>query len=232
MKSDLPKPIVPLDGKPLVQHLIDQFQEAGINQIAMIIGYKADKVKETLGQNILYIEQAEQKGTAHAVLQAKNKIEWTGKDIFVFVGDSPLITSHTIRELLAYHRLTNADCSFLTSEFKIKLPYARVIKDDQGNLVRCVEEKNASPEELEVTELLSSHFIFKAESLFDHLGEIQPDPENQEYYLTDILDIFLRKGLRVETLHIERFEELVGLNTPDDVAWAEEILNQRAHAKG
>lgn len=231
MRSDLPKPIVPLKGKPIVRHLIDNFREAGISDIALIVGYQSDTVKKTIGDDVHYIEQKEQNGTGHAVLQAKSKLDWVGKDIFVFVGDSPLITVHTIHELLAYHHVTNADCTFLTSDFKMQLPYARVIKDRNGNLIRCVEEKNASQEELEITELLSSHFIFKADSLFPNLEEIEPDPDNGEYYLTDVLDIFLRKNLKVETLSIDHYEELVGLNTPEEVAWAEEILNQREHGK-
>jgi UDP-N-acetylglucosamine diphosphorylase/glucosamine-1-phosphate N-acetyltransferase len=231
MKSDLPKPIVPIKGKPIVQHLIDSFREAGVKDIALIVGYKSDEVKKALGGNLTYIEQKEQRGTGHAVMQAATKIDWKRKDIFVFVGDSPLITSDTIRELLAYHHLTDADCTFLTADFKMRLPYARVIKDREGNLIRCVEEKNASPQELEVTELLSSHFVFKADKLFKHLEEIAPDPDNGEYYLTDILDIFLKKGYKVETLHIDHYEELVGLNTPEDVEWAEKLFKQRKHGE-
>ena len=227
MRSDLPKPVVPLAGKPIVQYITDSFKKAGVKDIALIVGYKSDVVKKTLGENYIYVEQKEQKGTAHAILQARDKIDWRGKDVFVFVGDSPLITDETISGLLSYHRNTGADCTFLTSNFKMSLPYARVIKDKDGHLVRCVEEKNASREELEVTELLSSHFIFKGDLLFNHIGEIKPDPDNGELYLTDILDIFLSRGYKVETLQIEGYEELVGLNTPEEVAWAEQILIKR-----
>jgi bifunctional N-acetylglucosamine-1-phosphate-uridyltransferase/glucosamine-1-phosphate-acetyltransferase GlmU-like protein len=227
MQSELPKPVVPLEGKPIVQYIIDSFEKANVHDIALIVGYKSEVVKSKLGNDYLFIEQKEQKGTAHALMQAKDKIKWKGKDIFVFVGDSPLITSDTISELLAYHHLTNADCTFLTADFKMDLPYARVIKDREGNLIKCVEEKNASEQELEVTELLSSHFIFNGDVLFNHLDKIKPDPDNGELYLTDILDILLKEGCKVETLHIEKYEELVGLNTPEDVAWAGQLLNRR-----
>lgn len=231
MKSELPKPIVPLNGKPIVQHLIDNFRNAGVENIALVVGYKSDLVRKELGDNITYIEQREQKGTAHAVMQAKDILDWKGKDIFVFVGDSPLITSRTVAELLAYHHLTDADCTFLTSEFKISLPYARVVRDDSGNLIKCVEEKNASEEELKIKELLSSHFIFNADVLFNNLNEIKPDSENEEYYLTDILDVFIRKRYKVEILSIDHYEELVGLNTPEDVVWAEQLLNEKVYGK-
>ena len=227
MKSKLPKPIVPLKGKPIVKHILDSFAKAGIKDIALIVGFQSEIVKETLGTEYVFIEQKEQKGTAHAILQAKSKVNWKERDVFVFVGDSPLITSETIQQLLQYHRSKNADCTFLTADFKIALPYARVIKDDQGHLIKCVEEKDASPNELEVTELLSSHFIFKGDLLFRHIEEIKPDPQNGEYYLTDILQIFLERGYKVETLEIDHYEELVGLNTPEDLTWAEQLMEKR-----
>lgn len=227
MKSNLPKPIVPLKGKPIVKHILDSLAQAGIEDITLIVGHRSDTVKETLGPHYTFVEQKEQKGTAHALLQAKHKVNWKERDVFVFVGDSPLITSQTIMQLLEYHRSKNCDCTFLTADFKIALPYARVIKDKEGHLIKCVEEKDASPNELEVTELLSSHFIFKGDVLFKHIEEIKPDPQNGEYYLTDILQILLQKRYKVETLQIDHFEELVGLNTPEDLVWAEQLVEKR-----
>jgi bifunctional N-acetylglucosamine-1-phosphate-uridyltransferase/glucosamine-1-phosphate-acetyltransferase GlmU-like protein len=231
MRSEVPKPIVSLNGRPIVAYIIDAFKRAGIDDIVLVVGYRSDLVMDELGSNYTYIVQNEQKGTAHALMQVKDKIDWHGRNIFVFVGDSPLITKDTIKSLLIHHQATDADCTFLTSDFKMKLPYARVIKDTKGKVIKCVEEKNATKEELEVTELLSSHFIFKADSVFSHLNEILPDPDNGEYYLTDIIEIFLNRALKVEILHIEGYEELVGLNTPEDVFWAEEILNKKNGCK-
>jgi bifunctional N-acetylglucosamine-1-phosphate-uridyltransferase/glucosamine-1-phosphate-acetyltransferase GlmU-like protein len=231
MRSEIPKPLVLLQGMPLVQYLINSFKEAGVDKIVMVVGYKAGLVKETIGKECVYVDQVEQKGTAHAIMQVRDKISWKGNDIFIFVGDSPLITKPTIQKLYEFHRESKSDCTFLTADFKMNLPYARVIKDKNGALIKCVEEKNASAEELKITELLSSHFIFKGDSLFSYLNEITPDAENGEYYLTDIIGIFLKHGLKVNALKINDYEELVGLNTPEDVVWAEEILNERIHAK-
>jgi bifunctional N-acetylglucosamine-1-phosphate-uridyltransferase/glucosamine-1-phosphate-acetyltransferase GlmU-like protein len=231
MRSEIPKPIVLLRAKPIVKYIINAFESSGIEEIVLVVGYKSDMVKETLGTKYTYVVQAEQKGTAHAIMQVRDKVGWKGKDIFIFVGDSPLITKGTIDHLLRAHQKANADCTFLTADFKMDLPYARVIKDKHGKLVKCVEEKNATEEERKVRELLSSHFIFNADSLFDHLDEIKPDPDNGEYYLTDIIGIFLKHGLKVNALKINDYEELVGLNTPEDVNWADEILNERIHAK-
>lgn len=226
MKSDLPKPLVPLAGKPIVQYIIEAFHNADVDDVTLVVGYKAEAIKDEFGDLVNYVDQTEQKGTAHAIIQAKDKIDWQGNDVFVFVGDSPLITPRTVRLLYEHHIKEQAQCTFLTSDFKMKLPYARVVKGANGKLIKCVEEIDASEEELKITELLSSHFIFKGDFLFKYIDEVLPNPKNGEYYLTDIIGIFLKKGIKVETLKINEYEQLVGLNTPEDVAWAEKLLNK------
>jgi len=224
MRSHLPKPIVPFKGKPIVSYLIDSFMHAGVEDIYLIIGHGADEVREEIGEEVHYVYQMEQKGTAHAVLQMKSSEVWKDTNVFVFVGDSPLVQSSTIKLLEKHHRDSKASCTFLTADFSIDLPYARVLKNDSGKLIGCVEEKNATEEQLKIRELLTSHFIFNGNDLFNHLSEIKADAENQEYYLTDMIQLFLNKGMIVETLKIDSYKELVGLNTPEDIQWAEEVL--------
>jgi bifunctional N-acetylglucosamine-1-phosphate-uridyltransferase/glucosamine-1-phosphate-acetyltransferase GlmU-like protein len=221
MQSNLPKPIVPFMGKPIVGHIIESFKKAGIHKIHLVIGHGAEQVEEQIGTEVDYIYQQVQKGTAHAVKQLPEKIVLNNSTVFVFVGDSPLITSETIKKLESHHIITGASCTFLTALFPIDLPYARVIRNSKHELIACVEEKNATKEQLQIHELLSSHFIFKGDDLFQYLNEIQPDKYTREFYLTDIIGIMLKKGLKVETLQIENYKELVGLNTPEDLAWAE-----------
>ncbi|HWY99179.1 MAG TPA: NTP transferase domain-containing protein [Bacteroidia bacterium] len=220
MRSTLPKPLVPLMGKPIVSYIIETFKNAGVNEVSLIVGHGAEEVKDKIGNKVHYYYQAEQKGTAHAVKQVPESI-LRNSNVFVFVGDSPLISTDTIKKLEAHHIQTGASCTFLTALFPIDLPYARVLRNDKRELVACVEEKNATAEQLKVRELLSSHFIFKGEDLVKYLNEIKPDKGNGELYLTDIIGIMLDKGLKVETLQIENYKELVGLNTPEDLLWAE-----------
>ncbi len=224
MRSSLPKPIVPFRGKPIVSYIIDAFTKAGVEDKYLVVGHGAEEVKEEIGDDVHYVYQKEQKGTAHAVMQMYETRVWEDTNVFVFVGDSPLIQASTIRQLEKHHRDTNASCTFLTAIFPIDLPYARVIKDSNGQLIACVEEKNATVEQLEIRELLTSHFIFNGNDLFQYLKEIKPDAGNQEYYLTDIIPFFLNKGLKVETLKIESYKELVGLNTPEDIQWADNAV--------
>lgn len=227
MRSHLPKPIVPFKGRPIVSYLIDGFMHAGIEDIYLIVGYGADEVREEIGEDVRYVYQMDQKGTAHAVLQMRNTEAWKDTNVFVFVGDSPLIKSSTIKLLEKHHLDSKASCTFLTADFPIDLPYARVVKNEAGQLIGCIEEKNASEDQLKIRELLTSHFIFNGNDLFDHLSEIKADKDNGEFYLTDIIDIFLNKGMIVETLKIDSYKELVGLNTPEDIEWAEEVLQKK-----
>jgi bifunctional N-acetylglucosamine-1-phosphate-uridyltransferase/glucosamine-1-phosphate-acetyltransferase GlmU-like protein len=223
MQSTLPKPIVPFSGKPMVSHIVSAFKAAGIKDVFLVVGYGADQVMKTVGDQVGYIQQQQQNGTAHAVLQGKNILPFQGKNVFVFVGDSPLISPSTIKKLQDYHEATNAVCTFLTADFPTGFPYARVVRDDQGNLLKCVEELNATNKEKAITELLSSHFIFNGDMLFEALPRIKPDSQNGEYYLTDCIGIFLKEGKKVSVLKIDSYMELAGLNTPEEVAWAEKM---------
>jgi bifunctional N-acetylglucosamine-1-phosphate-uridyltransferase/glucosamine-1-phosphate-acetyltransferase GlmU-like protein len=102
-----------------------------------------------------------------------------------------------------------------------------VIRNDEEQLIACIEEKNATKEQLQIHELLSSHFIFNGEALLQNLTEIKPDKGNGELYLTDIIGVMLMKGLKVETLQITDYRELIGLNSPEDITWAEAAIQSR-----
>ena len=227
MHSTLPKPLVQVAGKPMVTYLTAALQKAGIKDISLIVGHKAEQVREALGSDFDYVFQEQQLGTAHAVKMALNAGETEDKDILVFVGDSPLLSSSTIRELIQKHRETEACCTFLSATFEQPYPYARVICDQNGKLIKCVEERDANPDELKVKEYLSSHFIFKAKALKEFIPQIQPHPKTGEYYLTDILHLLLRAGKPVEIAFTNDYQELVGLNTPQDVIWAESFIKKR-----
>ncbi len=223
MRSALPKPLVLFKGTPIIMHIIEAFTEAGVSNINLVVGFEAEQIKTCVGPEVHYIFQKEQKGTAHAVRQAAEQVHWLNESVFVFVGDAPLISADTIKKLEAYHLKTEASCTFLTSVFDVELPYARIVKNESGVVIACIEEKNATAEQLKIKELLSSHFIFKGEDLFLLIDEIQADSDNGEYYLTDIIALFLSKGKKVEALRIDNYQELVGLNTPEDIAWAEQF---------
>lgn len=231
MRSELPKPLVPLRGRPIVDHLGRALRRAGFAPVMLVVGHGAHQVRRTLGSRYRYATQDRQLGTGHAVMVARDPLhhlEPRPEHLFVSVGDSPLLREHTLRQLRRLHLDTGADCTFLTGVFQDPLPYARVIRDAEGRLLRCVEERDATPEERAVRELFTSHYLFRFEVLWDRLAAIPRNPSTGEYYLTDIVGLLIRQGASLRSLRVDDPRELVGLNTPEELAWADRVLDERA----
>jgi bifunctional N-acetylglucosamine-1-phosphate-uridyltransferase/glucosamine-1-phosphate-acetyltransferase GlmU-like protein len=226
MGSDLPKPLIRLGEKPLVHHLLDAIGTAGIQRRIVVIGHDATRVATALGPEIDTAVQPLLNGTASA-LQAAQSAVGAATQVLVTVGDSPLLTADSIRYLLTQHRKTRAACSFLTAQFERHFPYGRVLRGADGQVLGCVEERHASPAQRQIREYLSSHYVFNAEALWRTLPQIKPHPESQERYLTDIISLMVEAGERVEAVVIDDWRELVGLNTPDDLLWAQGVLGER-----
>jgi bifunctional N-acetylglucosamine-1-phosphate-uridyltransferase/glucosamine-1-phosphate-acetyltransferase GlmU-like protein len=226
MRSPLPKPLVPVAGRPIIDHLIDAVRAAGVSTISVVVGHQAERMREHLGEDILTPLQAVRDGTAHAVDVAKQTVEGAD-EVFVFVGDSPLISDASIQKLQQVHRATGAACSFLTADFGQHYPYARVIRDGEGRVSAVIEERDCTPEQEALTEYLTSHFLFDAAALWSVLDAVEAHPVTSERYLTDTIGLLLAAGQRIEAVAIDDWRELVGLNTPEDVAWAEDIIASR-----
>lgn len=225
MRSFLPKALVPLAGRGLTRRMLDALQGAGVSDTIVVVGHRADEVRASLGDACRYALQEQQLGMAHAVAAAREAVG-EAAHVMVVVGDSPLLRSESVVALLEHHLSTGAACTFLTATFPEPVPpYARVIRDEAGRLLRCVEERDASEEERAVRELLTSHYVFEARALWSHLDGVPTHPVTGERYLTDIVPLLLEAGERVEVVDIEDHGELVGLNTPEDVAWAEARLH-------
>ena len=228
MRSSTPKVLVPVSGRPLVFHLLETFERAGIDDRVLVVGHGADEVKATLGDGYRYVMQVEQKGMAHAVSMARPLLDVPDgpRRIVVTVGDSPLLRAETVEKLVGRHEEVGAACSFLTTVFEETPPYARVIRDSTGRVTGCVESHGATLEELAVREVLTSHFVFEARALWENLDAIRPHPVTGELYLTDIVSILLDAGMTVEAIPVPDSAELLGLNTPEEVRWAESWLER------
>jgi len=226
MRSHLPKPLVPLAGKGLVLHLLDAVHGAGVDRTVVVVGHGADQVQAALPEGADTALQEVRDGTASAVQCAESAVG-PADEVLVFVGDSPLLTSESIEQLLAHRRQTSAAAAFLTARFPIRLPYARVIRDASGACVDCIEERDCTPEQAALREYLTSHYVFHGPTLWRLLPTITPHPVTGERYLTDILGAIRRDGGTVETVDAASWEELVGLNTPEEVAWAETVWAAR-----
>lgn len=233
MKSELPKVIHKALGKPMVKYSVDAAIEAGadISDICLVVGHKAELVKEAVGNDVTYVFQEKQLGTGHAVKCAS---EFIGKDglTMVLCGDTPLITGKTLKKLVETHIAEENAITVLTARVDDPIGYGRIIKDNWGKFVKIVEQKDATLEEQRVDEINSGMYIFDSAVLSRALSMITNDNAQGEYYLTDTIEIVKSEGLgEVATMVIDDVDEIKGVNSPEQLEEAEVILRNRAGKK-
>lgn len=229
MKSELPKVIHEALGKPMVKYSIEAAMEAGAKaeDVCLVVGHKAELVKEVVGTDVSYVLQEEQLGTGHAVKCASDFIGEEGLTM-VLCGDTPLITGKTLKALVDKHLEEGNAITVLTARVDDPTGYGRIIKDSWGKFVKIVEQKDATLEEQRVDEINSGMYIFNSDILSDALSKLTNDNAQGEYYLTDTIEIVKSEGLgEVATLIIEDVDEIKGVNSPEQLQEAEEILKKR-----
>lgn len=231
MKSELPKVLHKICGQAMIDYLINLIREVGIEKILVVIGHKYDLVKRYLGNEVETIRQDRLLGTADAVLRAKARLERLGGDVLILYADTPLLKLETLKKLLARHRTSQAVCTLLTSEVKDPTGYGRIVRDDSNRIKRIVEAQDASVYEKAIEEVNAGVYSFRARELYDMLGEVKPDNKKKELYLTDIISILAKRGVKVESVATDDPTEILGINTRSDLAKAEGIMRKRILAK-
>jgi bifunctional UDP-N-acetylglucosamine pyrophosphorylase/glucosamine-1-phosphate N-acetyltransferase len=229
MKSDMNKVLLPILGKPMIRYQVEALRAAGIEKIFVIVGFQAEQVKAELAKEADYVLQAEQKGTGHALIQARKKLLSLGPqlDVVVTVGDNPYLTPKILKELIRVHRESGAAATIVTAVFNSPPPYGRVIRDARGRLLKVVEEFDATPEERLIKEVHVSIYCFRASVVLPLLDEIRNDNAKGEFYLTDIIGILVKHGHGAETLASDDPRVTLGINTPEEVAAAERYFAGR-----
>jgi UDP-N-acetylglucosamine diphosphorylase/glucosamine-1-phosphate N-acetyltransferase len=222
MKSDLPKVLHPVFERPMVEFVLDTLISLNINTIKVVIGYRADDVKVALkgySGKIEFVHQTDQRGTGHAVLMAEPALKGFTGDILVLAGDVPFLAAETISQLIDVHRREKAAATVLSSIPPSPKGYGRVVRKPGTDLVDyIVEDKDASPEEKKIGEINTGTFCFDSRHLFDSLREITDDNAQQEFYLTDIMAIQRRKGLKTAVCLAENPDETLGINSSEQKA--------------
>ncbi|WP_163536198.1 sugar phosphate nucleotidyltransferase [Gracilibacillus sp. YIM 98692] len=227
MKSDLPKVLHDVCGKPMVQHVIDQLQRISMDRIITVIGHQSEMIKQHLGPSLEYAYQEEQLGTAHAVKMCHEQLADQQGSTLIITGDTPLITEKTLRKCLEHHRTTNAAATILTMLPEDPSGYGRIIRDEKGQVLRIVEHKDASEKEREVREVNSGIFCFDNKLLFRALEQVSTNNQQQEYYLPDVIEILKHQGEKISATSVYDIEEGLGINNPEQLAHAKDILQKR-----
>ncbi|PKR77500.1 bifunctional UDP-N-acetylglucosamine diphosphorylase/glucosamine-1-phosphate N-acetyltransferase GlmU [Halalkalibacillus sediminis] len=231
MKSDLYKVLHSVCDKPMVQHVVDQLNELKLDQIITIVGHGAEKVKDQLGEQTEYALQEEQLGTGHAVQMAEPYIGGRQGTTVVVCGDTPMLTSKTIDELMKHHEQEDAKVTVLTTEMDDPSGYGRVIRSSDHSVDRIVEDKDASSDEKQVKEINTGTYCFDNELLFDALNNVSNDNAQGEYYLPDVLEIAKKQGDKVSAYSTPRSEETIGVNDRVALAKAEVLMKRRTNER-
>lgn len=229
MKSELPKVIHEALGKSMVQYSIEAAMEAGAkpSDVCLVVGHKADLVKNVVGDSVTYAMQREQLGTGHAVKCASDFIGEEGLTM-VLCGDTPLITGATLKRLVNTHVEEGNAITVLTAIADNPMGYGRIIKDGWGKFVKIVEQKDATLEEERIHEINSGMYIFDSAVLSKALSMLTNDNVQGEYYLTDTIEIVKSEGFgEVATMILDDIDEIKGVNSPEQLKEAEEILRKR-----
>lgn len=227
MKSQMPKVIHKVCGKELCRWVIDASIAAGADKVCAVVGHKADMVKDAIGDVCTYALQAEQKGTGHAVMQAMDVIKATDGEVVILNGDTPLVTAEVITSAIEYHRNSANKATVITAVLDDATGYGRIVRGEDGGVLRIVEQKDASEEEKKINEVNSGMYVFDSEAIVFALDKITPNNAQGEYYLTDTLEILLEAGNKVGAYAIADNDEIRGINDRVQLSEAEKIMQRR-----
>ena len=226
MKSKLPKVLHKVCGKPMLQYVIEATKKAGSEREVVVIGSGAELVERTFS-GVEFVLQAEQLGTGHAVLSAKDKFANTKGTVLILCGDTPLLTSELLKNFTATHEKSNCAATILTAEMPDATGYGRVIRAENGAFKKIVEDKDASEDEKKICEVNAGVYCFDAQKLFGYLERVGNNNAQGEYYLPDVLPILKEAGEEIGAFKAEYCIETIGINTRAQLAAADKALRMR-----
>jgi len=233
MKSDLPKVLFPVLGRPMIEYVLHALANAGISRMIVVIGYRADDVRKQLAgrRGVEYAVQAERLGTGHAVKMAQPLLAEHAGPVVIVAGDSPMIQAASLQALLKHFRLHQPACLLGTLRKDNPQGLGRIVRDEQGNFCGIVEEKDATDEQRRITEVNMSTYIFSGPDLLFALDHLKNDNRQKEYYLTDCPAILKGNGKRVEALPILQACEALSINTIDELQSVEAEMRKMGYSQ-
>ena len=228
MKSDAPKVMHTILGKPMISYVVDSVRAAGVSDIVTVIGFGSDKLKSLFQDTkIRTVLQKKLLGSADAVNTAKKEIKKYKGDVLIVYGDTPLIKKETLLRLIEKHTASGASLTLLTAVLKNPTGYGRIIRNTDGKILKIAEELEAGSYKREIKETNVGTCICKTEDLFKVLPGIKCDNAKKEYYLTDAVKILADSGKKIESIVIEDVSEMIGVNSKVELAQATAVIKSR-----
>ena len=232
MKSNRAKVLHEIGGAPLIAYVVRAAQALEPQAIITIVGHQADEVERAVraevGELAGFVVQAKQRGTGDAVESARSVLENSGSLVLVLSGDVPMIRIETLRNLMEHHQNTGAACSILSVRIENPTGYGRIVRDNNGEFRKIVEQRDATEEERQIREINSGIYCFESKPLFDALRKVEPKNDQGEYYLTDVAEIILASGGKVSIYQINDAREVSGVNTRAELAEFENLVRRSA----
>jgi len=234
MKSDLPKVLFPVLGRPMVHYVVDALEMAGVKKAVVVVGYRADDVKQELQsrKNCDFALQEQRLGTGHAVMMARKLLEGHAGPVVVVAGDSPLLQASSLGKLLKHFEEKRPACLLGTLHKENPTGLGRIVRGEGGEFVGIVEEKDATPEQRQITEVNMSTYVFSGPDLLAALDLLGNDNRQKEYYLTDCPGILRRQGKLVEALSVLSPSEALSINTLEELKLVEDEMVRLGYPRG
>lgn len=230
MKSSLPKVLHPMLGKTIIERVVCKLQDLYylVDETIVVTGYKSEEVNKNLAKyNVTTVLQEEQLGTGHAVAQAKPKLEGFKGTVLVLCGDTPLLATETLSNFIETHQKSESSITVMSAVFDNPTNYGRIIRDNKGNIEKIVEEKDATPQQKAVKEINAGVYCFDWENLSSAFNELKSNNAQGEYYLTDVIDWAVKKGLKASVYTLKDNIDMFGINSQKHLAEAVKILSSR-----
>src|SRR5437868_464219 len=224
MRSDLPKVLHPIGGRPLLAHVLDTARALEAKKTLVVHGHGAEKVRAAFADTpVEWVLQAEQLGTGHAVQQAMKHASGEG-DVLILYGDVPLVTPENLKRLV---EAAKGGLAVMTTEVADPKGYGRVVRGADGNIERIVEEKDATNAERAIREINAGFMALGGKRLAGWLGKVGNRNAQQEYYLTDLVTLAVKEGVRVVAVKVDDADEVAGVNSKAELAGLERAFQRR-----
>lgn len=227
VSGDMPKAMFRVNGRPMLETVLDNVGFIENKDIYIVVGCGKEKIMDHFGDRHHYVEQKQQLGTGHAVMECAEAFEGFDGTVLITFGDMPLFRREEFEKMCRQHEENSADCTLMTAENPNLTMWARVTRDENGHFAAIVEGKDCTAEQAQIKELFSGVLVFNSKSLFKILPMVGCANVQKEYYLTEVPELMVKNGMKVQTYLTPDGEDLHGINTPEDLAICEKILRKR-----
>jgi len=229
MNTQLPKVLHEVCGRPMLAYVLDACKGVGVQKLYVVVGFGGNQVEEAFQStdDIVWVKQTEQKGTAHAVLSCRQYLKDFQGQTLVLCGDGPLVRAETLSTLIGKHEMERAAATLATAVLEDPTGYGRIVRDRYGNIQGIVEDANCTREQLTIHEVNPSYYLFNNQVLFDAVEQVEPDSVKNEYYLTDAVSRIIATGYKVVAVTAVRPEEAMGVNSRAQLSVASKIMQRR-----